>query len=320
VVTSTLTIPGNPRISDLNASIYLTHTNMPDLDAVLVSPAGNENALFTDIGAASQITMNLGLDDEAGVPAGSYSVVSGMINQPESSFRLDWFDGEGAGGTWTLRLGDDAAGGGGTLLGWSLRVCGAPPVCPANTVPVALYTSTFETDSGGFTHSGTLDEWERGLPTFAPITSCNSGVNCWKTDLDNTYDASSNQDLLSPNINLTGTVGPVFVTWSQRYQFETATFDHAYVDVRQAGGANPRRLWQWLGPTQSNTVFSPTTTLAQSAGWGTYSANISSYAGQNIELLFHVDSDPSIQFAGYAIDDVVVMTCRPTIYLPVIRR
>ena len=60
------------------------------------------------------------------------------------------------------------------------------------------YTSDFEADDGGFTHSGTADEWERGLPTFAPITTAHSGVNAWKTDLDNTYENNANSDLVSP--------------------------------------------------------------------------------------------------------------------------
>ena len=313
IITSTLNIFGSPRISDLNASIVLTHTNMLDLDVILVSPAGNENALFTDIGSNTQISMNLGLDDEAGIPIGTFTVVAGQVYQPESAYRLDWFDGENAGGTWALRIGDDFTGNGGTLQGWSLTVCEVPPPdCPVGTLPVTLYTSNFETDTGGFTHSGLLDEWERGLPTFSPITGCNSGSNCWKTDLDNTYNASSSQDLLSPNINLAGVMGPVYLTWAQKYQMESASFDHAYVDVRQVGGANPQRLWQWLGATQQSAVFSPTTTIPHSGGWGTYSADISSFAGQNIDLLFHLDSDTSVQLGGLAIDDVTVTACQPT--------
>lgn len=40
--TSTITVPGNPRIADLNVSINLTHTLMGDLDVNLVAPGGNE--------------------------------------------------------------------------------------------------------------------------------------------------------------------------------------------------------------------------------------------------------------------------------------
>ena len=71
-VSSTLTVPGNPRIADLDVSIDLTHTLMADLDVHLVSPAGNDNGLFTDIGTtsvnAALQTMNLTIDDEAAIP------------------------------------------------------------------------------------------------------------------------------------------------------------------------------------------------------------------------------------------------------------
>ena len=46
-------MPGNPRIADLDVSIILNHTLMQDIDVHLRSPAGNDNGLFTDIGAAA---------------------------------------------------------------------------------------------------------------------------------------------------------------------------------------------------------------------------------------------------------------------------
>lgn len=312
-VSSNITVPGNPRIADLDVSINLTHTLMADLDVHLVSPAGNDNGLFTDIGSAVAPNMNVRIDDEAGIPLGIYTVADGVTNAPELNYRLSWFDGEDAGGTWSLVLRDDLANNGGRLLNWSITVCEpAPlPTCTGNSLPVVVYSSDFETDDGGFTHSGTLDEWERGLPTFAPLTTCNSGSNCWVTDLDNTYDASSTQDLLSPNINLTGLTGPIIFSWAQRYQMESTNFDHAFVDVQQVGGANPTRLFEWMDATMTNSVGNPTTTINESAGWGVFTADISSYAGQNIEALFHVDTDSSVQLAGFAVDDVTVTACQP---------
>jgi subtilisin-like proprotein convertase family protein len=232
LVSSTITIPGNPRIADLDVAIDLTHELMVDLDVNLSSPAGNDNGLFNDIGASAVggvTAMNLVVDDEGAIPLGLYTVLSGMAYQPELNYRLSWFDNEDAGGTWTLTLRDDAASNGGTLNGWSITVCEPAPLpqCPAGFDPVTVYSSDFELDEGGFTHSGTQDEWERGLPSFIPITTCASGSNCWKTDLDNTYNASSIQDLLSPVIDLTGLSGPVLVSWAQRYHIESASFDHA---------------------------------------------------------------------------------------------
>ena len=276
------------------------------------SPAGNENGLFTDIGSLTQTSMALDFDDEAAIPVGVYTVVSGMVLQPELNYRLSWFDGEDAGGNWILTLHDDTAVNGGTLNGWGVTVCepALPPVCPVGTSEVTVYSSDFEANDGGFTHSGTLDEWEWGLPVSVPVSGCNSGTGCWKTDLDSTYDASSNQDLLSPAIDLSGYYSPVRLNWAQKYQMETATFDHATLDVQQVGGVNPTRLWEFLDATIDYLGGKSDVHLQESAGWAAHSADISSYLGQNIELRYHLDSDTTVQLAGLAIDDVSVTACR----------
>ena len=313
MVFSTLSVPDSMRIGDVNLNLGITHANMLDLDVVLTSPAGNTVGLFTDVGSNTQPAMNLGLDDEAGIPVGIYTVVSGMVNSTELAFSLDWFDGEEALGNWELDIYDDTALNGGTLDNWSITICEPlpQPTCPVGTVETVIYSSDFEADDGGFTHSGTVDEWARGLPSFAPITTCNSGTNCWKTDLAGSYNASSSQDLLSPNINLAGYTGSAWVTWAQKTQIESASFDHATVTVQQAGGGSPRTLWQWLGATQTVTVGDPAVTIQESSGWGVFTQDISDYLGQNIELNFHLDSDTSVQLAGYAVDDVYVHTCAP---------
>ncbi|MCZ7651960.1 MAG: proprotein convertase P-domain-containing protein [Thermoanaerobaculia bacterium] len=316
IVSSTITVPGNPRVADLDVSINLNHTFMQDLDVHLRSPAGNDNGLFTDIGAATvgglQTLMDIRLDDEAALPP-AFAVTASMVLQPELAYRLAWFDGIDAGGTWTLDIRDDATGDGGTLNAWSLTICepAPPPACPAGFAPQTVYSSDFETGDGGFTHSGVQDEWERGLPTFNPLTTCASGTNCWVTDLDNSYNASSNQDLLSPAINLAGLSAPVVVRWQQRYHMESASFDKYTVDIREAGGANPTRLFEWLDATMNSTVGNPSATIAESAGWGPIERRADAYAGQNVELLFNLNSDTTVQLAGAAIDDVSVTACRP---------
>jgi uncharacterized repeat protein (TIGR01451 family) len=315
-VTSTITVPGNPRIADLDVAINLNHTFMQDLDVHLISPAGNDNGLFTDIGAATvggaQTLMDIVLDDEAALPP-AFAMSAPFRIQPELAYRLSWFDGIDAGGTWTLQIRDDATGDGGTLNAWSITVCEPPPppTCPVGTAQTTVYSQDFEAGDGGFTHSGTQDEWERGLPSFAPITTCNSGTNCWKTDLNDTYNASSSQDLLSPAINLAGLQPPVYVNWAQRYHMESASFDHFNVTAREVGGANPVNLFEWLDATMNNTVGAgPAVTIAQSSGWSQISRRVDSLAGTNAELLFHLDSDTTVQLAGAAIDDVSVTACR----------
>jgi subtilisin-like proprotein convertase family protein len=314
---STIVVPSTgDRIRDLNVYMNGTHTFINDLDIHLRSPngGGNDNGVFTDIGPATvggaQTSFNWWANDEAGIPS-SFAIADGMRWMPDNAYRLDWFDGEDPGGIWTLDIRDDASGDVGTLTSWSLEVCTDP--APVGNL---LYNEDFEAGMGGYTHNGTADEWEYGLPNTTATTvsparaaflTCNSGVNCWKTDLDNTYDISSSQNLVSPTLTLNQFIGSATLYWSMRYQMESATFDHAWVDVTEVGNpTNTRRVWQWYGATMADTVGNPTVTMGASAGWGRYSADISSFLGVPITITFHVDSDNTVNYPGMAIDDVQI--------------
>jgi cysteine-rich repeat protein len=318
LATSSLTIPGGAgRIYSMEVALDITHDFMADLDATLTAPTGNVVVLFSDVGSTSvgvNTAMNIVLDDTAAVPISLVEGTTvGMHLTPEATAGLYWFDGQAASGTWTLDVFDDTAGEAGTINNWSVRVCTMPAAdtsCPAGTLPVTVLDADFEAGNQGFTHSGTIDEWERGTPAFLPISSCASGSNCWKTDLDGTYEANSSQDLLSPALDLSNAVGPIWFSWMQQYQLEQASFDHATVIAQEVGGANPSTLWQWTGATMTSPVGSAATVVQEAAGWGLHRARLDAFAGENTELKFHLDSDNSNQPAGLAIDDVVVTACR----------
>lgn len=309
-ITSTITVPRNARVADVDVSVKLTHASPQDLDVSLQSPAGTVAGLFTDVGDSAFPDLDITLDDEAAFPVSSVNVLNGLIVQPESAFRLDWFDGQDAGGTWTLRVADDAANDAGTLEGWSLTLCQPPPVPPCeggDTALVAL-SADFEADDGGFTHGGAADTWAHGTPAQLPhFTSCNSGTKCFKTNLSGDYSAGASQDLVSPPIDLTGTTGPIVASWAMKYQIENAQFDPAWVDVREVGGANPGRLWQWTGFTMSHDIGG--VAVQEVAGWGLHTADISAYAGKIVEIVFHLQTDTAAQYPGLAIDDVKVSAC-----------
>ncbi|QIL71021.1 DUF11 domain-containing protein [Diaphorobacter sp. HDW4B] len=334
LTSSTIVVPGNPRVADVNVHVQLNHALMQDIDAVLRSPAGTSVQLFSDIGAAGtggQNQMDTVFDDEAAVPP-TFTVLKGLQLKPEinssAGSRLSWFDGQNAGGTWTLDLYDDTDNvNSGTLTGWSVRICEAPPPpsCPAGHVPVTVFSTDFESGTSGFTHLGIQDEWALGLPASVATTTanpvaafmtCNSGSNCFKTDLDNTYDANSNQDLFSPLIDLSGYVGPVVVNWAHQHQVETANFDHYYVDAEDLGNSsNNIRLYEWLDPTpisSSAGTGNPQVNIGTAIGWGEHSARVDNLAGKNMRLRFHLDSGPTIQFGGVAVDDISVTACRPS--------
>jgi hypothetical protein len=186
-----------------------------------------------------------------------------------------------------------------------------------------LYSNNFETSDGGFTHVGTGDEWERGLPSFAPIITCNSGTTCWKTDLDNTYNQAPaagriDQELVSPNIDLSTRAGQrIIFQWAMKYQIEGSNWDNAYVEVREVGGSGLiKRVWEWAGPTMTGSVGSPAVLINSAAGWGTWVVDINEFGGKIVQMVFHLDQDDSVNLAGLAIDDVMVAACRVSGPLP----
>ncbi len=307
-VTSDIAVPDDVVMGRVALQLDITHNFMQDLDLSVQTPGANEIVPLTDVGSgtAGQNTKMDVLLDGGAAAAPAFTRLENQMLRPEPlNGQLSWLEGERSGGTWTLVVRDDAAADGGTLTGWRLVICEADPP-PSGTT--SIYSASFDVDDGGFTHSGTADEWERGVPAFAPITTCAGGsVACWKTDLDNTYNASSSQDLVSPPIAL-GSHQNVLLSWAHRYQMENASFDHYFVEVREVGvPGSERRVFEWTGPTMTHGVGNPQVTIQQSAGWAVVPVDISSFAGKTVEVRFHLDSEATNQFAGAAVDNVEVL-------------
>jgi subtilisin-like proprotein convertase family protein len=315
LTSSTISIPDSKIIRSLRVVTDITHANFPDLDVHLRSPANNDNGLFTDIGVNTQTgAQNINLNDAAGLPAGLFTNNNGMIYRPEGAYRLNWFNGENSLGIWTLDIRDDVTANVGTLNSWSLEVC--EEAAPVGNL---LYNEDFEASDGGYTHSGTADEWERGLPAtvqqtgvspfIAAFNTCSSGTNCWKTDLDNTYNISSSQDLTSPILTLNQFIGTINLSWQQRFQMESISFDRIWVRVTNVNNAaDTRMVWFSDHQTMGETVGGGASlaNIPESAGWGRYNADISDFAGKAIRVTFHLESDSSVNYGGWAVDDVQI--------------
>lgn len=311
-VEQAINVSNAPRVGKMTVSFDLTHSFFADLDVTLVSPDGAEVALFTDVGptnSASQ-TFSFTLDDEGAIPLNAFTALRNGILTPELNSRLEWFNGTNPNGAWTLKFKDDATGDGGQLNSWSITICPQDSVCAPGYIPSVLYTEDFESSDGGYTHTGVQDEWEYGLPSGTPIASCNSGSNCWATDLDNTYNVNSDQSLKSPPINLAGVVPPVILSFAQKYNIESASFDKYTVVASEVG--NPSLnvpSFIWTGATMNATVGNPAQTIQESSAWGEFHTDISALAGKLTELEFKLTSDTTVQLYGVAIDDVKVTAC-----------
>jgi subtilisin-like proprotein convertase family protein len=323
LTSSTITIPDSKIIRNLRVVVDISHTLYPDLDVHLRSPSVNDNGLFTDVtlftGAPPQTGAQIvSMNAEDALPFGVFTIWNGVNWQTEASYRLHWFKGENTLGIWTLDIRDDLAANVGTLNSWSLIVEEEPALTGS-----VLYNEDFEAGDGSYVSSGTGSEWEWGTPATAAQTlvspfiasflTAASGVNCWKTDLDNTYNISTVNVLTSPSIDLAiaGGTGPLTLYWQQRYQTESSSFDRFWVRVTEVGNpANTAVVWSSDNATmgESNGSGASLANLPESAGWGRYSADITHFAGKTVNVLFTLDSDSSVAYGGWALDDVQVRT------------
>lgn len=165
-------------------------------------------------------------------------------------------------------------------------------VSVAVTVPEDIYVDHFDGDTeGGWTHSGTKDEWERGIPASGPASAV-SLPNVWATDLDNTYENGSNSSLVSPVIDLSD-VSEATLTFNHWYEIEGG-YDYGYVEATADGGAT----WTELGK------FSHSTNGKQ---WTPVFYNLGAFAGHEVQFRFRLTSDNSVVKTGWYIDDFRIL-------------
>jgi subtilisin-like proprotein convertase family protein len=172
-VTSTLSISDAVTITDINVSNLIgTHNRVNDLIISLTSPAGTTVILLNRPCTNTATNFNIKFDDAAASATIPCPPTNGNYYQPNQA--LSAFNGEGAVGTWTLRIQDMANPNGGSLTGWSLDICGTPSctlpaqpgtitgtgtVCSGST---QTYSITAVTGATGYT-------WT--VPTGATINS-----------------------------------------------------------------------------------------------------------------------------------------------------
>lgn len=159
------------------------------------------------------------------------------------------------------------------------------------TGPTVLFFDDFETaDDHGWTHSGASDSWQHGAPSSGPGSPF-AGAKVWATNLSGNYSSSANASLVSPPINLAG-VSQAALQFAHWYDFE-AGWDFGYLEVSSNGGST----WTQVAP--------PVT--GKNLAWEQPVIDLSSYAGQTIQVRFRQTSDSSVNRAGWYIDDVKVI-------------
>jgi subtilisin-like proprotein convertase family protein len=119
--TSTINVPANLTITDVNVTIDITHAWNADLDITLTSPAGTVIELSTDNGGNGDNYTNTIFNQQATtiITAGTSPFTGSFI--PEGN--LNNLNGQLSGGNWILSVTDDADQDGGSLNAFSLNIC-----------------------------------------------------------------------------------------------------------------------------------------------------------------------------------------------------
>ncbi|MCK4225624.1 immune inhibitor A, partial [candidate division WOR-3 bacterium] len=170
-----------------------------------------------------------------------------------------------------------------------------------------IYQEDFEADSGDYTATG---DWEWGTPTTGP-SGAHSGVNLWATVLADDYSISSNSELTTVDIDLTGLTNPMLSFWHW-YNTEYS-FDGGNVKISVNGG--PFAILDSLNPPYDDDAAAgsnagipnePCYSGHNQGYWDKVTRDLSAYEDSTITLKFHFGSDGSIQYPGWYVDDVAV--------------
>jgi hypothetical protein len=145
-----------------------------------------------------------------------------------------------------------------------------------------------ENGAGGWTHTGTTDEWH--------ITThrSNSETHSWYCGRENVWLYSSGYRgyLVSPSIVLAYNSQLYFWTW----YFIQSGFDYAFCEINAGEG------WREQGLI-----------TGQSEGWVKKTYDLSGYAGDTVQIRFTFFSDyDNDQYEGWYIDDIEITPHRPT--------
>lgn len=145
-----------------------------------------------------------------------------------------------------------------------------------------------ENGEGGWTHSGTIDEWH--------ITShrSNSATHSWYCGREGVWLYSSGYRgyLVSPSMVVAYDAELSFWTW---YYIQSG-FDYAFCEINSGEG------WRQLGLL-----------TGQSGGWVKKTYDLSEYVGDTAQIRFTFYSDyDNDQYEGWYIDDIEITPHRPS--------
>lgn len=172
-----------------------------------------------------------------------------------------------------------------------------------NPQPITtIFIEDFESGPNGWTHGGTMDEWELGTPASGP-TNAHSGENCWGIDLDDTYENNADCWILSPPIDLTNQICAYVSFWVWNWVQDLNqgyVFDPLWMDITTDGGT-----FSPLSSDMGGVNDDPW--IPDVGGWTMIVLDLTKYVGHHgVQVRFRFESDGSVTQYGSFIDDVRV--------------
>jgi len=201
-VTSTLVVPDNGRITDINVvGLQVEHTWVGDLVIELESPDGTIVTLYNNsCGSDNNIEINF---DDAGAgpyPAFPCPPTDNGFYQPFGT--LADFNGVQINGTWILRVFDTEDLDGGNIIGWGLNICYVNQ--PGNLSLTGDVSD--ETDNCYATPDALLTDYHayKDFTSHAEGNAYNFSPSQWTFALVNTVDGSIDLSNVPGQISITG--------------------------------------------------------------------------------------------------------------------
>ncbi len=200
-----------------------------------------------------------------------------------------------------------------------------PPLGVETIRSLVLFHDDMEGPDPGWSVSGTVQEWQRGIPHDDPGAAF-SGQNVWGTDLGGPYDAGTDATLTTPPIDLRSVTSARLTFWHWYDVFgnesPNSLDDAAWVEVQLPSGT-PVYIEPIGGyPDASDQEAGRPLTLGKpvyagiSEDWEHAEFDLTPFTGQIIRLRFRLWNDQVELLingrtgAGWTIDDVEVAAPR----------
>ena len=183
--------------------------------------------------------------------------------------------------------------------------------CGFKVKPLAIFSDNFEGGVDGWSHGGTNDCWEWGMPISGP-GSAYSASCCWATKLDGNYLDNALCNLTSPPISLPA--GEFYLTVKMWFSIEH-WYDSCWVEVSTDNGFTWFKAYPISGLSYSPTRWGDGYT-GDSGGWVAAVFNLTGYGPCTLRVKFVLKSDGSLNEPGWYIDDVAITSMTYTVGPP----